>query len=794
MQANPLGPVAGAFCMDNSDVAVIQGPVGCVSGETEYLSTTGWERIDQYKGGLVAQWNAGRLEFVQPEEYFRGPAAPMWNFSTKHSLSMVVTGNHRIPVRDAEGNFCVKSADELVSSPGRHSVPVNFVSDTGIGLLDSEIRLRVMIAADGCYPKANKQCQVEVRKQRKKDRFRALMADCGIPYKEYSYVSRPTAVLYRFDRPGFEKGLGPEWFRASSRELAVLLDEMRYWDGSVGDSVRFSTTKRIEADVVQFAAHANGIRASVSASTPKNSNWSTLYTVVLCAGKKSKVSIRHETNVVSAGEREQFCFSVPSTFFLARHNGCVFVTGNSGKTTAAALRLARHAYEQHPGYGGVRRSRFAIVRNTGPQLRDTTLKSWLKIFPENVYGRYEKTAATQRWRFQPKGYTGLVDAEFIFRALDDEDDVANLLSLEVTGFWFNEIREINTQILAHAGRRVGRYPGADLGGCAWRGIIGDTNPWAFTSDYHEMFVTQRQPGYAFFRQPGGMHPDAENLHNLEQTQETLKLPWNHPVRRKQGRKYYLNALRDYKRKDDQDMYVHSKFGASRTGKPVYSNYDDNAHIGEFEFDRTAPILIGYDNTGRNPAALVAQKTITGQWLIGYELCGENIGMKAHAKMLRQMLEKELPGFTIEKITCDPAGRARGADDLDMPAIIRGEFPGVLVLNARTNDPATRIDAVDSTFGRMINGGPAVLIHPRCKIFRSACINKYCFRKMKVSGEDRYSDEPEKTHPYSDIADASQYLMLGGGEGRANAAPPGKTDWAQMGRSIQVPTLWNPYNM
>lgn len=470
----------------------------------------------------------------------------------------------------------------------------------------------------------------------------------------------------------------------------------------------------------------------------------------------------------------------------------------SAKTTAAAMRIARHAYEQAPGQYGVSRTRFAIVRNTGPQLNDTTLKSWLKLFPESVFGKFEKTTKTHRWRFQPKGMKKMIDAEFIFRALDDEDDVANLLSLEVTGFWFNELREINTSILAHAGRRAGRYPGADLGGCTWRGWIGDTNPWPFTSDYHDMFVTNKREGYAFFKQPGGMEIDAENLENLEQTPETLKLAYDDPIRREQGRTYYINALRDYS-KDEADMYVHCKYGASRAGKPVFVSYNDNAHCQAFGLGKdgtSIPLLIGYDCTGRNPAAIVAQRTGTGRWLVSYEFVEDNMGMKQHAKELRSFLEKEVPGFVIERITCDPAGKAKGADDLDMLQIIRSNFPGVLVVQARTNDPSTRIEAVDGAFRRMINGEPAILIHPRCKILRSACISEYHYRKMKLAGKERYAEDPEKNHPYADIADALEYLMLGGGEGRVDAAAPGQKDWSQRGVAIEPNAgkkIWTPFD-
>jgi hypothetical protein len=464
----------------------------------------------------------------------------------------------------------------------------------------------------------------------------------------------------------------------------------------------------------------------------------------------------------------------------------------SAKTTAAANRIARHAYEQWPGPFGMARTRFAIVRNTGPQLHDTTIKSWLKLFPENIYGKFHQTTKTQRWRFVPQGMNKMIDAEFIFRALDDEDDVANLLSLEVTGFWFNELREINTKILAHAGRRAGRYPGADLGGCKWRGWIGDTNPWPFTSDLHGMFVTNKREGYEFFKQPGGMDPDAENLENLEQTPETLKLPYSDPRRREQGRVYYINALRDYS-PEDAEMYVHSKYGASRSGKPCYPSYNDNSHCKPCAPDPSAPLKIGYDNTGRNPAALVAQKTRTGQWRALLEYVEQNMGLKQHAQNLKRILTDEFPNYAIEKITCDPAGKAQDAYDQDSRKIIADVFNGVTVLNALTNDLTTRLEAVDGTFRRMVNGEPAILIDPKCKILRSACISEYHFRKMKVAGAERYSDEPNKTHPHGDAAEALQYLLLGGGEGNAATRGSDAPGAGMPQGPIKPPVIWTPFN-
>lgn len=451
---------------------------------------------------------------------------------------------------------------------------------------------------------------------------------------------------------------------------------------------------------------------------------------------------------------------------------CIMGPIGSGKTTASQLRLQRHAFEQTPAPDGVRYTRWGIVRETYPQLQRTTMESWFQMFPRFRKGSHQwiSTKKTHVWKFTPPRDKHPIHAEFVFCALDDQEDVANLMGLEVTGFWFNELRLIAPDVVGQASTRAGRYPNKAMGGPKWNGWIADTNPWSSTSEYHTRFVVNKPENWAFFRQPGGMEPDAENLENLPD-----------------GRGYYEKAVQALP-PHEVDTLVNCKYGVSRDGRPVYVSYDDNFHCHQFELadapgrkdsrDRVTPIHIGYDNTGRNPAAVIAQKTKDGQWRVRYEFCGQGIGMKAHAAALRVFLAEKVPRYEIQRITCDPAGRAKGADDLDMRMVIQREFPGVQVLNARTNDIATRIEAVDGTMRRNVNGAPAVVVHPECRNLREACISKYHYRRMKLAGEERFTEEPEKVSPYADVADALQYLLLGGGEGRVTSDGKGDEFWGK----------------
>lgn len=184
----------------------------------------------------------------------------------------------------------------------------------------------------------------------------------------------------------------------------------------------------------------------------------------------------------------------------------------SGKSSSSVVEILRRAVEQEPSPDKVRRTRFAVIRNTYRQLKDTTRKTFEQWVP----------AALGKWKEQD--FTFLLEkpledgtrlhCEVLFRALDRPEDVKKLLSLELTGAYINEAREIPKSVLDVLQTRVGRYPSKAQGGATWFGIWADTNPWHTGHWGYKLFSKARPEGYELFEQPGGRAPDAENVENL----------------------------------------------------------------------------------------------------------------------------------------------------------------------------------------------------------------------------------------------------------------------------------------
>ena len=150
----------------------------------------------------------------------------------------------------------------------------------------------------------------------------------------------------------------------------------------------------------------------------------------------------------------------------------------SGKSTGMCGDIMAHAMLQEPAaLDDVKYTRFAVIRNTSPELKATTIKTWEGIFPPDRCGSVVYSSPiNHRIVIPPKNGNPGMNMETLFIALDKPKDVRKLLSLELTGAFVNEACEIPKVIIDGLTGRVGRYPSGEKGVPTFVGITADTNP------------------------------------------------------------------------------------------------------------------------------------------------------------------------------------------------------------------------------------------------------------------------------------------------------------------------------
>lgn len=408
----------------------------------------------------------------------------------------------------------------------------------------------------------------------------------------------------------------------------------------------------------------------------------------------------------------------------------------SGKSMACIMELLRRACEQAP-HNGVRYTRFACVRNTLQQLRQTVLSD-IKQYLEPIVSYYATDSTVQLRMVLPDGTR--VHSDWMLIPLDTKEDVRRLLSLQLTGAWINEIREVPMEIIRPLLGRTGRYPSRANGGYTWRGIIADSNPWDTDSPYHERLVLKPHPNWKLFHQPSGVGANAENTRNL---------PTN-----------YYEDMMDEQGSEFVAVHVESQWGTSNAGQAVFRrSFNAPVHARDLQQITNAhkPLLIGLD-FGRTPTAVICQSDNYGRLIVYREVVSEDMGL------IQFLSERLLPALSMPPfagrpvvVVADPAGNQRTqlADETPFTAL---KAVGLSAYPASTNDVRKRLMAVDRLLLAFPAGEPGLqLSREGCPTLISAMGNKYRYRKHK---DGQLDELPEKLHPWSDVCDALQYACLG----------------------------------
>jgi hypothetical protein len=428
-------------------------------------------------------------------------------------------------------------------------------------------------------------------------------------------------------------------------------------------------------------------------------------------------------------------FSAPATVgrFMRSDAFVRLIAGpvGSGKTTGCIFEILRRAIEQRPGPDGIRRTRWAIVRQTLQQLKMTVLLdilTWLR--PICTYKVSEQLVTL---RFAD------VRAEIFLIPLEDPEDQKRLLSMQLTGAWASEGIEIDADLIPALCGRLGRYPSIVDGGPSWFGLIVDTNFPTIGSAWWELMELRTPPDWSIFQQPGGLEPDAENLENLPG-----------------GREYYLRLTRG----NNQawiDRYVHAKFGEDPAGTAVWKSFRRKFHVvDDLEPVNGQLIIVGQD-FGRSPCSIICQPDHKGRLLVLEEVVAEDVGLEIHVtRNLKPRLWSDRYFGKMFTAVGDPSGKSKGSvyEETSFEALHR---LGIPAFPAPSNDIEARLRGVEQMLLQQRDGGPAIVIDgSRCPMLVRALQGAYRFAKTKA-GETK--PLPEKSHPWSDLADGLQYVCL-----------------------------------
>lgn len=367
-----LTPVVRDYLIDQAKLSkgiVFAGPPGCVDSKTEFFNGKEWKSIADWQDGeQVLQFDpdTNKAELVHPLRYIKEPCSMMYHFETKYGINQTLSPEHRVLYyKHIKKNgkklwneqVFEMSAEELANLQNQGKFyggfKTNFIyAGEGIDLTDAEIKVMLAVICDGTFPKHNTNyCSIRVKKERKKEELECILSEWGENYNRVDYKNGYSC--FSFQAPRKEKEFTNDWYNCSNQQLQLICENVLKWDGCISKSGRksFETTIKASADFIQFAFSACGYRATIYSTDRKGNPYQTggktytrknnSYTVVISNntivdmawhndGRKNNVKLEE----VIPEDGYKYCFTVPTHALVLRRNNRIFITGNSGKTTA----------------------------------------------------------------------------------------------------------------------------------------------------------------------------------------------------------------------------------------------------------------------------------------------------------------------------------------------------------------------------------------------------------------------------------------------------------------------------
>jgi hypothetical protein len=433
-----------------------------------------------------------------------------------------------------------------------------------------------------------------------------------------------------------------------------------------------------------------------------------------------------------------------------------------GKSVACCVEPLIRGIQQAPGTDGIRRTRGAVIRNTYPELKSTTIKTWLSWYPESKFGKIKwDSPITQLIKFND------VEIEVFFMPMDSIDDVEKLMSLELTWAYINEVQFIPKKIFKLCQQRVNRYPSKKDGArITWTGVFADTNPPDTDHWIYKMFEEKIPSNHKLFRYQSPLikyeePPNDGRIHAISMngtaysTDDTVDY-----IQVQNDSNYWLNLVPG---STDEEIKVNlmGKYGVVVDGKPVHPTFNDSLHYSGkiIEANPLVELGLGWD-FGMTPACAIVQLNPMGQLVALDELWTEDMDLRDFAgNIVIPYLDVHYPFWRENyKSVNDPAGASASQTDGKACEDILRELGIKSNSAADNNNPTPRRDGLKYFLSRLTGGKPTFIVSSKCPMIRKGLMGNFQYGRVKVAGEERYHEKPLK-NIYSHICEGLEYIAM-----------------------------------
>lgn len=363
----------------------------CFHPETEVLTRKGWVRIDQLdpkeEVAAAVPRDGGGVDIVWrvPTRLTSRPSPGQLVHLRNENIDLRVTEDHRMVAFTGSKFRNVKTVLPKALKKVRYWPSSGNSAEGDIEVDERLLRLAVAVQADGNYPQEGHQIKLGFSKPRKIKRMAQLLD--GFEYKRAIHrngENKPTTA-FTLDRalaervkalltPG--KTLPWWWLNLTPRLRAVVIDEVKHWDGTTDErrlGYSFSSTIKSNVDVLQAIASITGWKCTAKVEKGEGSH-TDCWTLDL----KPRHLTRGENleTTVEAYEGLVYCLTVDTDAVLVRDRGKTVVTrqcsnfGLPGGLGAATF----VEFAAGPDY------RITLTIDESKQIKE----SWLSAYPEMI--------------------------------------------------------------------------------------------------------------------------------------------------------------------------------------------------------------------------------------------------------------------------------------------------------------------------------------------------------------------------------------------------------------------------